>query len=315
MGKMKNDYIEDALPPQRWVSNIHFICPDCDHENNQEIVVPEPNYMAEKSRDMTVEGDLEIHCDNCESYHEAEVWAGPAHCEITFRKHSNIAVNCDTPGYDRPPEDWFDIWSTPEEPTQIFHNNYHSLRDIIEKHAKEDGSSLMNRMIFAQILTFLEAYFCDTLIIGLRKYPERMAKFTERDGASREAEIPISTMLRDPDAALKWVEMNLRDRLYHQFGSGIKDKKNGKEKISGVPLWYRTAFDISLTPKEEDLTTLRTYARLRHDCVHRNGETKQGLKLDMFDKNYLLNALALAKSTVDHIDTELSVLDGTYVPF
>jgi len=315
LSKISDYYIENGEGQQRWVSNIFFICPSCDKENRYEMNVPELDFTAEKSGDMSSEGEREVTCIHCESYFYADVWVGPSHCDITLRDHPDAVISCDPPGYDRPPEDWFDDWSTPEEPTQVFDNNYHALRNIIEKQAKSDGGILMNRMIFAQILTFLEAYLCDTLIIGLRKNPERMVNFAENDGACKEAVIPMAVILREPGGAQKWLERNLKDRLYHQFGSGIKDKKSGKEKISGVPLWYRMAFGISLVPEEEYLDKLRKYAALRHDCVHRNGETKEGDKLDLFDKEYLLIALNIAKHIVQHIDAELEIINDEYLPF
>lgn len=72
--------------------------------------VPEPVYSAEKFRDMTVDGELEIECDSCGNFFIGDVWAGPAHCDIAPREHEDVNLSCSSPGYDRPPEDWNEYW-------------------------------------------------------------------------------------------------------------------------------------------------------------------------------------------------------------
>lgn len=305
---MKEYYHDELIGnAQRWVSEIYFICPTCKHEVRLEVEVPEPNYAAERSREMISEGEVEFSCDNCGQYFEGDVWAGPAHCDITLREYPETAVSCDPPGYDRPPEDWDEDWDVPDDPAIVFKANVAELKKLIENQAQNDGSSLMNRMIFAQILTFLEAFFCDALIQGLRQRPDLFADFAKRDGSIAQTTFNASAILRDPDCVRKVIENNLKSRLYHQFGSGKADK-NGKPKAEGVALWYATAFGFPLTGSDADMQALRNYASLRHDCVHRNGKTKDDEILRVFDKPYLREALAVAERVVDHIETSLQSL-------
>jgi hypothetical protein len=304
LGRLKEYYHDElSMGAQRWVSEVFFICPVCSNEIRQEVDVPEPNYAGEKSSDMVSEGEVEIHCDGCDNYFDGDVWAGPAHCDITLREHPETTVSCDPPGYDRPPEDW-DDWKVPDDPASVFKANVTELHQLIDQQAQADGSSLMNRMIFAQILTFLEAYFCDTLISELRQRPDLLANFAERDGSISHTGFSASAILRDPDHVRKAVEHNLKSRLYHQFGSGKVDGK-GKPKAEGVPLWYAMAFGFSLAATDNDLKSLREYAALRHDCVHRNGKTKDDKVLNLFEKTYLMEALALAERIVNHIEASI----------
>ncbi|MBY6057943.1 hypothetical protein [Leisingera daeponensis] len=308
MSRIAELYSEQFLNPQRWVSKISFSCPVCGEGVHQEVDVPEPNYAADRTRDMVSEGETEIYCKGCDDYFYGDVWAGPMHCDITLRDHPDTNVYCDPPGYDRPPEDWYDDWIVPDDPVQVFKTNVEELNKLIESQAQADGSSLMNRMIFAQVLTFLEAYLCDTLISGLRLYPDRLADFAARDGSIAQTEFRASDILRDSEHVRKSVEHNLKSRLYHQFGSGKRDKK-GREKPEGVPLWYAQAFGFDLTPTPEDLEKLRSYAAHRHDCVHRNGKTKNDETLKLFNVPYLREALSLADRVVDHIDKKMLELE------
>lgn len=308
MGSVKDYYIEEMMSAQRWVSKVFLTCPECSADIHQEVDVPELNYSAEKSRDMVSEGHVEIQCDGCDNVFEGDAWAGPAHCDIELREYPDTNVSCDPPGYDRPPEDWYDQSEIPDDPFSVFKFNHDELLALIATQTEDDGSSLMNRMMFAQILTFLEAYFCDTLITGLREHPKRLAQFAAKDGSIQQIDIKASDVLSDPDHVRKLIEYNLKSRLYHQFGSGKVDKNN-KTKPEGVALWYAIAFGIALTPSDDDLRTLREYATLRHDCVHRNGVTKDEEKLTLFDKAYLRKALATANLIVDHIDGKMLKLD------
>lgn len=312
MGFFKDSMIEDAIGMQRWVSEVTLVCPVCKATICKEIEVPEPDYSAEKSRNMTVDGEVEIECDSCGVVLEGDVWAGPAHCDVTLSQYEDTSVSCSPPGYDCPPEDWDEYWETPEHPGQIFDLNYEELHKIIDTQASADGSSLMNRMIFAQIITFLEAYFCDNLIKGLQNHRDCMIRFASNDGAIQDDPVPAADVLRDPDIVEKKIVKKLKEgRLYHKFGKPHDPASKSKPKLQGVPLWYRHAFDFSLTPTDDILDELRVYALLRHDCVHRNGETQDGEKLTLFDKSYLLKALYTVKAVVEHIDGQMAKLGET----
>lgn len=310
MGRVKDYFIDKIVSQQAWISNVKFTCPSCSELIVQSVAVPEPNYAAEKSRDMTVDGEVAIECEHCGEYLEGNVWAGPHHCDIELRKYPNTSVLCDPPGYDSPPEDenWLYNWPTPEHPKEVFEENHRQLLSMIEQQVQKDGSSLMNRMVFAQIITFLEAYLCDTLIMGLRNNREFMISFAEKDGSIKQMAVSASSVLRDPDYVRRIIEQNLKERLYHKFGPSLADANSKKSKLEGVPLWYGTAFGFSIAASEKELDALRDYATLRHDCIHRNGETKDGKKLDLFTKDYLLSALNVAKQVVEHIENKMKEL-------
>lgn len=280
-----------------WVSKVEFACPICQCDNKQEVSVPEPDYTGENHSDMMSVGEIELCCNDCDTCFNCSVSANLSDCYITILDYEDTEVVCEPPAPEK--------WNIPEDPKAVFDLNSTELRDLINDQASDDGGNLINRMIFAQILTFLETYFCDNLIKGLRNHPDLLVEFSEKDGTIKQANISASDVLRDPNVVKNLIENNLKGRLYHQFGSGKKDPKTGKEKREGVPLWYMMAFRFLLTPNEDDLKKLRKYALLRHDCVHRNGKTRDDDKLTLFDKNYLLETLDTADRVVAHIDSKM----------
>lgn len=303
------DYVIDMMmEAQRWVSRISLDCPKCHSAISQEVDVPFPDLSAEKTRDMTTDGDVQFDCEHCGEYFEGDVYAGPAHCDIELRSHDGVSVYCEPPGYDRPPEDWYDEeWTTPSDPAAVFQASLTEINVLVGAYAQDDGSTLMNRMIFTQILTSLEAFFCDTLIIGLSQHPERLQSFAARDEALKGLNFTAAAVLKDPDIIEKTVRFNLKSRLYYKFGDG-KTGSDSKPKPEGVALWYLMAFGFSPTPSVDEVIKLREYALLRHDCVHRNGKTKDDEILTVFEKPFLQDALSVARRVVDHVNAEMSKL-------
>lgn len=66
----------------------------------------------------------------------------------------------------RTKEDWLE-YEPPDNPYCIFMDSYSQTRDILADHGGDDGSHLINRMVFTQQLGALEAYLYDTLTIAV----------------------------------------------------------------------------------------------------------------------------------------------------
>jgi hypothetical protein len=58
---------------------------------------------------------------------------------------------------------WVD-YDIPENPFTIFMDSYHHTGDLLAEYGSDSGFHLVNRMIFSQQITALEAYLGDTLI-------------------------------------------------------------------------------------------------------------------------------------------------------
>lgn len=283
---------------QSFVFHVEFICPKCGNLNNQEIEVPEPNFAtAEKRSNLTADGEVELCCSKCENCFEGDVQIGPYNCDITLNDYEDTMVSCDPPFY----EELIEEWEIPERPKEMFDQNAKDLRNIIDNNATQSGGDTINRMIFTQIVTILEAYLCDNLIKGLINNPALLVSFSKKDSEISKRKISVSEVLRDSDVAKNLIVQSLINRVYHRFG---RDKK----KEEGVPHWYRSAFGFSLTPSPDDIKILREYAGLRHDCVHRNGKTKDEKKIDHINIAFLLEALTLAERIVEYIDCKMNDL-------
>ncbi|PSU25664.1 hypothetical protein CTM97_03750 [Photobacterium phosphoreum] len=62
------------------ISKVRILCPHCEELIEQEILVPDPNFMAEKMKDSAVEFDDEIQCEHCDN--EINIWGSNSYYEL-----------------------------------------------------------------------------------------------------------------------------------------------------------------------------------------------------------------------------------------
>lgn len=78
------------------------------------------------------------------------------------------------------PDEWLD-YSVPDDPFAIFMSSYHHTGDLLADHGKDHGGFLLNRMVFSQQVTALEAYLGDTLISAVMSDAAAMQRLIEQD--------------------------------------------------------------------------------------------------------------------------------------
>ncbi|WP_122075585.1 hypothetical protein [Pseudophaeobacter sp. EL27] len=285
------DYVIEKMweNTQRFVSRVHFTCPECKKTVLTEVAVPEPFFGGEKSSDMQTDDVAEVVCPECETCFSAYAYAGPSHCSIELDDYSDVTVHADIPYYTQP-DDW-DDYELPKDPYQIFMTTTSELREMLKKHGSMDPEALMNRMIFAQVIAAFEAYFCDAFIIEVTKSNDAMKKLIAGDGSLSEIKIGLTDVLDGSDLVKSMIEASLKNRLYH--------------KIDEVAKLYKKALGITIRPDRNALTTIKKAIGYRHDCVHRNGMDKSGTQLNVFDKLYVTEVIDTAESFVKHTQSQI----------
>jgi hypothetical protein len=149
----------------------------------------------------------------------------------------------------------------------------------------------MNRMVFAQQITALEAYLCDTLINEVNKCKDSMDALFADDKDLTTLKFTLKEIAADPDFVPKSVRKHLRSLLYH--------------KIPKVSTLYKIVFKIDLFTLlgEENSKKMEEAVQYRHDCVHRNGHDTDGNRLDVFTKEYIQEVARIIVDLVDKIET------------
>lgn len=262
------------------------------------IEVPEPHWMADRASDMTAEDDLDLECRECDEMFAAHVLNNGGDCEITLNDHPDVKVDAETAFYDGPAEE---DWEEPEPPDNAFSVFLRSHREtwnmLKENALPTDGSSLMNRMVFAHQISAMEAFLADTVIIHVTTKPDAMKRLLGEDADLKKEKFSLAEIAADPNLVRKAVLEHLRSLMYHN--------------IARVRVLYQTVLNIDLFKllSKDELETLMRAVVYRHDCVHRNGHTKDGEKLVVFTPEYVEQIAGITRSLVDGIEKK-RIIDG-----
>ncbi|MGO3926965.1 hypothetical protein NP284_01505 [Rhodopseudomonas pseudopalustris] len=276
---------------QSYQSHISFKCPECAQEVACTIYVPEPNWMADRASDMTAEDETDFTCPECQFPFEGYVFNQGGHCHVTINGYPGTKVEASHAFYDGTPnedEPWLDF-SVPDDPYSIFMDTYHETGDLLARQGG-DGTRLINRMIFSQQITALEAYLCDTLINSALSDKKAIERLLAEDLDLKDAKFTLKDILSDPNIVSNHVMLHLKSVLYHN--------------IARVRVLYKIVFqfDIFDLLSSDEKNALFKAVEYRHDCVHRNGRNKEGELLDVFTKEYVQSLSKMLLSLVGNIE-------------
>ncbi|WP_375305778.1 hypothetical protein WI560_28045 [Bradyrhizobium sp. A11] len=255
------------------------------------IDVPEPYWLADRASDMTSEDDLDLECRECDETFAAHVLNNGGDCDLTLNNYPGVKVDAGTAFYDGPDED---DWEEPEPPANAFSVFLQSHREtwnmLNENALPADGSSLINRMVFAHQISAMEAFLADTVIIHVTSEPDAMNRLLEEDSDLKKEKFNLAQIAADPNLVRKVVLKHLRSLMYHN--------------IARVRVLYQTVLNMDLFKllSKDELETLMRAVDYRHDCVHRNGHTQEGEKLIVFTPEYVERIAGITHSLVNGIE-------------
>jgi hypothetical protein len=180
----------------------------------------------------------------------------------------------------------------PDNPFTVFSDSYHHTGDILAEYgSKTDGSHLINRMVFSQQITALEAYLADSLIRAIREDKDSVVRLIETDRDLRKQTFSLAQIYNKPTLVIDQVSAYLKSLVYHD--------------VRRVDFLYNTAFGIKILNDDAVNEKLLTAIGYRHDCVHRNGVDKDGNKLTVFTVTYVQDVADLMMTLVIHIEREI----------
>lgn len=189
-------------------------------------------------------------------------------------------------------EAWED-YDIPEDPYQIFESSLQQMQGLLAT-ASNDGSHILNRMIFAQLISALEAYLCDTIINAAVKDDEVLDNLIENDKELQKAQLSLKDVRKDPNIVVTTVRAHLKEILYHN--------------LARVNVLYKCGLGFGiLSGKDSDLFKAIEY---RHHCVHRNGFDNDGNKLTVFTRAYISRTAAGLKALVDAVERQLEIAES-----
>jgi hypothetical protein len=186
-------------------------------------------------------------------------------------------------------EEW-ESYESPADPYNIFLASHRDATEILNLYGGVHGSDLVRRMVFVQYISIMESYLADALMNAVLGDKKALINMLEKNNDLKVKKYVLSDFYKDPSIIENEVRAYLRDVIYHN--------------ISKVDALYDLALNVKiLDGKWSDLFKV---INIRHDCVHRNGFSKDGIKIDIFDISYVASVGDLVKIFIASVEIKLN---------
>ena len=289
-------------------SILSFKCSECENEIKEEIFVPDTN-MEDNDGSFS---EQSLECSTCGKVHDLNVNNRGGIVLVTVDGVPLETSSASTPYTEsqhlateeeeqwREEYDWYQS-ITQQTVYQYFTSSIDSLKEMLTITIKDrQQSEVFNRMLLVQAIAGMEAYLSDTFISRTVTDSSLLKKLFEIDKYLSRERYSISEFLDDEDLPKKIAKTYLSDLIYHNLPKvGVLYKKV-----------LEVQFDYGDKRKKEDLFRA---IQARHDCVHRNGKTKDEGDIKLIDKKYILKTITNIEQFVSKIEKTLEEYDD--IPF
>lgn len=273
---------------QSFTSNIVWECPACGHTNDQDVEVPDLNYAAEKTSDMSVDDVTELVCDSCDLEYFGHVWVHAGSTDFEIEEPHKFSVTGDMPMYGPDTDDPY--YDPPDDPHSIASEALAQLKAMVGQSGPPNDLQFVNRLVFSGAVSILEAFLGDMLINAVQDEENVRIALLKNYDVLGEEKFSAVELAADPLVVNKRIISKLRDVLFHnlQVASNL----------------YKAAFGIILAPDKGVRDILFHAMQRRHDCVHRNGRKRDGEKHADFTDDYVHAAIDAIVTVVSHVENE-----------
>jgi hypothetical protein len=214
------------------------------------------------------------------------------HCQVDLSDHPDTRVACGLAGYTPPPLDdpywWRDV---PDNPRAIFLGSHRQLLTMLREHGGVAGTELMNRMVFAQLVSAFEAYLGDTLVNHVLDNPDAVTRLLATDRNLTQRTFRLTEIAGNANLVKDTVRDYLKGLIYHRLDS--------------VEILFLNALRMQPWEKGAAKDMLFKAMEFRHDCVHRNGFDKNNERVSVFTQTYVQEIAQAMKDVVGRIEQRL----------
>jgi hypothetical protein len=152
-----------------------------------------------------------------------------------------------------------EVITSSRDPRADLHESLQIVSRLLLQPGDHDLAAPLHRLLYANLISVLEAYLSDSFINQVLTDPQRLRQFVETTPDFQKRPVRFSEVFRIVDGALNEVKRHLLAVVWHDLGK--------------VQAMYRHTLGIDLRRRLADLA--RAVAK-RHDIVHRNGRNKSG---------------------------------------
>lgn len=188
--------------------------------------------------------------------------------------------------------DFDDIAEVQVGETKFHQNFYASLNELAVLNESTENATLQ-RMVFASVITTMEAYLSDTMKSHVLNRSAVKRRFVESHQGFKE-----KLAKKDVFAFLDTLDKTLNAEI----------DKISFHNIDTVKDLYKDVLACDFQVAKLD--QLRPSVFIRHDIVHRNGKKSDGFSVDVSQKD-VFDLIELVKSVIRDIDQQ--ILDGLLI--
>jgi len=273
-------------------SDIVFRCHKCNRVNSSTIPVPETTWTGDKADDRFTQDEECIKCTNCGEEYLLYIQNADGTIFVSVEGHPEVAVKASAARMAGDWSDWYDdLDRVPDDPQSIFIESLMDVRSVAEEIDAAHFGTTLARMVLVQQFSVLEAYLADTLTNQVLKNADVLLKAVKEVKELKEEKVTLAQVAIDQDIVAKIVATHLREFLYHNF-----------KKVMEI---WKVTLGHSIFPDKDLTSRMFKAAEIRHDCVHRNGKTKEGEKHDI-DSAFVKQVDEDIYAMMEHIEFELA---------
>jgi hypothetical protein len=177
---------------------------------------------------------------------------------------------------------------------ETFGNNLDRIRQLLEVELPSTLKQYFLRLLYAGVVTTLEAYLSDAFIVTVFADNNLLCKLVTTDRNLKAKKVELTDLLSGDTTPEKVVREYLRQISWHN--------------LAKVHVLYKTVLGVRWPDKLGDLYEA---VRIRHDIVHRNGKTPDGDERSLSRENVEAVVVA-AKDLVNAIDKKVRQLSPNH---
>jgi len=269
---------------------LKFECDECKHEvTSEDIDIPEPDYSADTAHDSQTDNDGYAICNNCEKEFHIVIYStyggGNGYIE-NLQEDEDCGIEVI-----ENPEFYYEEQYDAIDSNRLFFNTFEREIENLKKlnGIKLDDDSLektLKRQLYVGVIASMETYLSDAFInttLGSKNFMERFVRTFKE---FKEKSIKFNELFEYHEKIETICKQSMLGLIYHNL-----------PKIKGI---YKDTLEVDLGNIEKLCKAVLN----RHDLVHRNGKTKEGIDVDI-NSDVINNLISETESFINNIDEQI----------
>lgn len=176
----------------------------------------------------------------------------------------------------------------------VYRYSIEQIKDLLQiEIPSADLQQHFHRMIYANVISSMEAYLSKTLITIVMNDETYFWEFVKRFDWNKE-KVNIENIKESYNNMTIKVQTKLSEILYHN--------------LPKVKALYQKVLNIDILQNHEDMKFLCRAVDIRHDLVHRNGRKNSGSKVD----EYHSISVSMINDLVTHVDNLIHEIESSF---